>query len=101
MINVTTCAHNLYIYIYIKIRESGSIGVNLDCRNLMAYPDTHKLYDQLIKYPQEIIPLMDHTITNFYMGIFEDANLNGQQLKVKKNQHKQLLNIRVYGCLYI
>lgn len=48
----------------------------------MAYPDTHKLYDQLVKYPQEIIPLMDHTITNFFLGLFEDANLNGQQLKV-------------------
>ncbi|CAO3624659.1 unnamed protein product [Cunninghamella echinulata] len=76
------------------IRESGSIGVNLDCRNLMAYPDTHKLYDQLIKYPQEIIPLMDHTITNFYMGIFEDANLNGQQLKIRPFNLPEAVNMR-------
>jgi DNA replication licensing factor MCM4 len=48
----------------------------------MAYSDTHKLYDQLVKYPQEIIPLMDHTISNFYMGLFEDADLSNQQLKV-------------------
>jgi DNA replication licensing factor MCM4 len=55
--------------------------MNLDCRNLLAYRRTKKLYDQLIKYPQEIIPLMDHTLTNYFLEQF-DVDLNGQQLKV-------------------
>ncbi|KAI8093568.1 MCM2/3/5 family-domain-containing protein [Halteromyces radiatus] len=76
------------------IRDTNNYGVNLDCRNLMAYPDTHKLYDQLIKYPQEIIPLMDHTITTFYMGLFEDIDLNNQQLKVRPFNLSSSVNMR-------
>ena len=62
--------------------DTNSTNVNLDCRNLQAYTETHKLYDQLVKYPQEIIPLMDHTITEFYMSQFTNANIDDLQLKV-------------------
>jgi DNA replication licensing factor MCM4 len=37
-------------------------GLNLDARNLKAYPSTNKLWHQLHAYPQEIIPLMDQTV---------------------------------------
>ncbi|CAO3644787.1 unnamed protein product [Cunninghamella blakesleeana] len=83
-----------YPLLLAHIHETNSVGINLDCRNLMAYPDTHKLYDQLIKYPQEIIPLMDHTITNFYLGHFEDVNLNGQQLKIRPFNLPDAVNMR-------
>jgi len=64
------------------VYETNSTNVNLDCRNLRAYNDTHKLYDQLVKYPQEIIPLMDHTLTEFYMGLFPNSDFGRLQLKV-------------------
>ncbi|KAI8343423.1 MCM2/3/5 family-domain-containing protein [Chlamydoabsidia padenii] len=83
-----------YPLLLTHMRDTNSLGVNLDCRNLMAYSDTHKLYDQLVKYPQEIIPLMDHTITNFYMGLFEDADLNNQQLKVRPFNLTSSVNMR-------
>lgn len=77
-------------------------NVNLDCRNLQAYPETHKLYNQLVKYPQEIIPLMDHTITEFYLSLFPSHDFNGLQLKVhysfffkkKKKEERHLLILR-------
>lgn len=62
--------------------EQNAFNVNLDCRNLQAYPETHKLYDQLVKYPQEIIPLMDHTMTEFYLSLYPSHDFNGLQLKV-------------------
>jgi len=40
----------------------GVHGLNIDARNLKAYPATLKLWHQLQAYPQEIIPLMDQAV---------------------------------------
>ncbi|KAI8971815.1 MCM2/3/5 family-domain-containing protein [Mycotypha africana] len=48
------------------IYETNGTTVNLDCRNLRAMPEIEKLYQQLIKYPQEVIALMDMEISKFY-----------------------------------
>ena len=45
-----------------NMRAAGINGLNLDARNLKAYPATLKLWHQLQGYPQEIIPLMDQTL---------------------------------------
>jgi DNA replication licensing factor MCM4 len=71
-----------YPLLLTHVYDKNATSVNLDCRNLKAYPETHKLYDQLVKYPQEIIPLMDHTITEFYLSQFPTEDFNGLQLKV-------------------
>ncbi|KAI8059175.1 MCM2/3/5 family-domain-containing protein [Gongronella butleri] len=83
-----------YPQLLAHIRDTNASGINLDCRNLIAYSDTHKLYDQLIKYPQEIIPLMDFTITQFYQSLFEDADLQGQQFKIRPFNLKESVNMR-------
>jgi DNA replication licensing factor MCM4 len=80
---------SFYPLLLTHIYDTNATNVNLDCRNLQAYPETHKLYDQLIKYPQEIIPLMDHTITEFYLSQFSHTDFNGQQLKVKRKREKE------------
>ena len=51
-----------YIKMMNHMRQLGVTGLNLDARNLKAYPATLKLWHQLHAYPQEIIPLMDQTI---------------------------------------
>jgi DNA replication licensing factor MCM4 len=51
-----------YINMMNHMRLLGVTGLNLDARNLKAYPATLKLWHQLHSYPQEIIPLMDQTI---------------------------------------
>lgn len=71
-----------YPLLLTHIYDTNATNVNLDCRNLRAYSETHKLYNQLVKYPQEIIPLMDHTITEFYMGLFPNTDFGRLQLKV-------------------
>jgi DNA replication licensing factor MCM4 len=51
-----------YITMLNNMRKLGVTGLNLDAKNLKAYPSTLKLWHQLHAYPQEIIPLMDQTI---------------------------------------
>jgi len=38
-------------------------NLNLNCQNLKSYKKSLPLYHQLIRYPQEIIPIMDHVLT--------------------------------------
>ncbi|KAL2427630.1 DNA replication licensing factor mcm4 [Exophiala dermatitidis] len=51
-----------YLEMLQNMRKLGVHGLNLDARNLKAYPPTLKLWHQLQAYPQEIIPLMDQTV---------------------------------------
>jgi DNA replication licensing factor MCM4 len=51
-----------YVTMLENMRDLGVVGMNLDIRNLKAYPSTLKLWHQVHAYPQEIIPLMDQTI---------------------------------------
>ncbi|CEP08142.1 hypothetical protein [Parasitella parasitica] len=74
--------------------DRNATNVNLDCRNLRAYRETHKLFDQLVKYPQEIIPLMDHTITEFYIGMFPNTDFDSLQLKIRPFNLKETVNMR-------
>lgn len=50
----------------------GTTGLNLDIRNLKAYPATLKLWHQVQAYPQEIIPLMDQTIKDVMVELAEE-----------------------------
>ncbi|KIW62561.1 hypothetical protein PV04_10724 [Phialophora macrospora] len=51
-----------YLDMLQTMRRMGVHGLNLDARNLKAYPATLKLWHQLQAYPQEIIPLMDQAV---------------------------------------
>lgn len=51
-----------YLEMMRSMRALGVTGLNLDVRNLKAYPATLKLWHQIQAYPQEVIPLMDQTI---------------------------------------
>ncbi|KAI9485619.1 MAG: MCM2/3/5 family-domain-containing protein [Benjaminiella poitrasii] len=76
------------------IYETNASSVNLDCRNLKAYGEANKLYDQLIKYPQEIISLLDHTITEFYVRLFPSIDMNGVSLKIRPYNLMDSVNMR-------
>lgn len=55
-----------------NMRELGLTNLNLDAKNLSAYPPTRKLYFQLLNYPQEIIPIMDQTIKDCMVSLVMD-----------------------------
>jgi len=46
-----------------EMNELKIYNLNLNCQNLKSYRKSLPLYHQLIRYPQEIIPIMDHVLT--------------------------------------
>jgi DNA replication licensing factor MCM4 len=46
-----------------EMNELKVYNLNLNCQNLKSYKKSLPLYHQLIRYPQEIIPIMDHVLT--------------------------------------
>lgn len=67
------------------LKDMGKLGVhglNLDARNLKAYPATLKLWHQLQAYPQEIIPLMDQCVKDVMVEL---AQKEMQELQRARN----------------
>ena len=78
-----------------QLKNDESFGMNLDCRNLQAYPPCKKLYSQLLKYPQEIIPLMDHTLTELFLDRFPDVEFpEGVTMRVRPYNLGRIANLR-------
>ncbi|SLM36042.1 dna replication licensing factor mcm4 [Lasallia pustulata] len=75
-----------YVEMMHNMRHLGVTGLNLDVRNLKAYPSTRKLWHQLQAYPQEIIPLMDQTIKDV---MIDQAEEEMNRLRAEKQQNAQ------------
>jgi DNA replication licensing factor MCM4 len=74
----------------------GVTEMNLDCTNLKAYEPSRKLYQQLIRYPQEIIPLLDHTLTELILDKFPDSSTftENDMMKVRPFNLDRNVNLR-------
>ena len=55
-----------------QMRTTGETNLNLDMNNLLAYPPSKKLYSNLTKYPQEVIPIMDQALKEEMIRIAEE-----------------------------
>lgn len=55
-----------------KMRLTSQSNLNLDVVNLDAYPPTKKLFIQLQKYPQELIPIMDQVLKDLMISFAEE-----------------------------
>ena len=64
----------------------GVTGLNLDVRNLKAYPSTVKLWHQVQAYPHEIIPIMDQTIKDLMV---EQAGKEMTRMRLEQQQPAQ------------
>ncbi|KAL9116820.1 MAG: hypothetical protein Q9187_006649, partial [Circinaria calcarea] len=64
----------------------GVTGLNLDVRNLKAYPSTVKLWHQVQAYPHEIIPIMDQTIKDLMV---EQAGKEMNRMRLEQQQPAQ------------
>lgn len=60
-----------YVDMMKTMLELGVTPLNLDARNLKAYPGTRKLWHQLQAFPSEIIPLMDVAIKDVMIELAE------------------------------
>ena len=55
-----------------KMRLTSQSNLNLDVVNLEAYPPTRKLFTQLMKYPQELVPIMDQVLKDCMIALAEE-----------------------------
>ncbi|PPQ92538.1 hypothetical protein CVT25_010371 [Psilocybe cyanescens] len=67
----------LYETYFRRMRQTGETNLNLDVTNLLAYPPSKKLYTQLTKYPQEVIPAMDQVLKDLMIEVAEMDQQNG------------------------
>ncbi|PKK80763.1 MCM-domain-containing protein [Rhizophagus irregularis] len=79
---------------YLKIIErTEEFKFNLDTQNLLAFEDTHKLYYQIVRYPQEIIPILDYVVAQMYTELHEkepkeDIRVRPYNLGISKNMRE-------------
>lgn len=72
-----------YMTILSNMLKLGVTGLNLDIRNMKAYPATLKLWHHLQTYPQEIVPLMDQALRDVMVDIAE------KEMDILKQQASQ------------
>ncbi|KAF9045310.1 MCM2/3/5 family-domain-containing protein [Panaeolus papilionaceus] len=69
----------LYESYFRRMRQTGETNLNLDALNLLAYPPAKKLYNQLLKYPQEVIPAMDQVLKDMMLEVAEQDQQTGME----------------------
>lgn len=66
--------HPLYPKLLLHLKNTESNVLNLDTENLRSYQRTILLYRHLVAHPQEIIPIMDITISQVFLELFPDTD---------------------------
>ena len=62
----------LYMKYITQMRETGITSLNLDLTNILAFPSTKKLYNIIMSYPQECIPIMDSVLRDVVLEQAEE-----------------------------
>ena len=88
----------VYVNMLNQMRVLGLSNLNLDVRNLDAYPPAKKLYYQLINYPQEIIPIMDQTVKDCMVSLAtENGNISHETIEMEIES--RIYKVRPYGLV--
>lgn len=69
-----------------EIKISQVMNLNVDCKHLWEFPDTQKLYFQLVNYPQEIVPIMDLVVHQEFSRLFGEIGDEEEEHKVNRIQ---------------
>ncbi len=72
-----------YMRLLAEIRESQTYNINIDCKNLYNFVPTRRLYEQLVRYPQEIVPIMDLVVHQEYTTLFGQDALQNTRIQVR------------------
>ncbi|KAL2872565.1 vacuolar transporter chaperone 4 [Aspergillus lucknowensis] len=85
-----------YVNMLHTMRQLGVTSLNLDAKNLKAYPPTLKLWHQLHGYPQEIIPLMDQSVRDVMVELAaKEMERLRSQIQRNQNNHRDLSSASV------
>ncbi|KAJ3078754.1 hypothetical protein HDU99_000400, partial [Rhizoclosmatium hyalinum] len=77
-----------------EMKETERTSMNLDCTNLRVYGATKQLYIQLIRYPQEVIPIMDHCLSEYWYELFEDETRGELNFTIRPFNLERCVNLR-------
>lgn len=78
--NLEVAQEREYVDMMQSMLSTGIEQLNLDARNLKAYPATNKLWHQMQSYPQEIIPLMDQTLRQVMIEVAQNQMRDMQRM---------------------
>lgn len=84
----------LYPRLLRQLRETEIRNLNLDVKNLEYYPLTVSVKQQLIQYPQEVIPLMDMVINENFSELFPDVDIAADSIQVRPFNLDRTVNMR-------
>lgn len=70
----------VYVDIIKGMRSLGLTILNLDVLNLFCYPPTKKMYQQLLNYPLEMVPIMDQTLKDIYVTMLQEVHANEDEI---------------------
>lgn len=76
-----------------RMRVTGEANLNLDCENLRAFPPSRKLYGQLVKYPQEVIPAMDQVLKDIMLELAEEDQAEGLEGMIGQEGEEEIAEI--------
>lgn len=62
-----------------RMRQTDQTSLNLRAADLAAFPPTKKLAHFLVKYPNEVIPIMDQVLKDEMIDMAYDDNKDGQE----------------------
>jgi DNA replication licensing factor MCM4 len=80
----------VYVEMMKSMLDLGITALNLDARNLKAYPPTRKLWYQLMSFPDEIITAMDVAIKDVMLELAEKRTAElRQQHQQQQHQARQ------------
>jgi DNA replication licensing factor MCM4 len=68
--------------------ELGVSSLNLDMRNLKAYPPTTKLWHQMQHYPEEVVPVMDSCIKDAIIELAQEKVNEERQAVIQQHQQR-------------
>ena len=83
-----------YVAMMNKMLDYGATALNLDMKNLKAYPSTIKLWHQMQDFPDEIIDLFDNAIKDLMIELAqkrmhelrrEKTQSNGQRSRLRQS----------------
>jgi len=74
------------------MKEAETNELNLDTQHVKGFEHSKSLYDLLVKYPQEVVPIMDFVVYEYMKSKYPDFPANRRiQVRPYPPPHKFLL----------
>lgn len=77
-----------------QLHDTEVRNLNLDVKNLEFYPLTVPVKTQLVQYPQEVLPLMDMVLNEYFAELYPDVNVAADPIQVRPFNLDRSVNMR-------